>query len=157
MDMKKIAPYLVGVALVAGGAGFFGGTTYAKSKTVRGGRTGQFVQFQGGPGGGGQFQGRTGGNVAFRGAGGGFVTGEILDNDGKTMTIKLRDGGSKIVFLADSTEISKSASGDASDLTVGANVMVAGKANDDGSVTAQSVQLRPMMPAPGPVTDAPQK
>lgn len=135
--MKKFLPVIIGVAVLVGGGSFYGGMKYAQAKSpARGGR-GQFATFQGGPG--GAAGARTGGN---RGAGG-FVGGEILSNDGKTLTLKLSSGGSKIVFLSDSTEVSKFVSGAASDLEVGKNVMVVGKANDDGSVTAQSVQLRP--------------
>ena len=72
-----------------------------------------------------------------------MVSGDIISKDAMSITVKLRDGGSKIVFFSDTTEISRFASGSASDLLVGKSVMVNGKTNDDGSVTAQSIQLRP--------------
>mgnify|MGYP002128294891 CR=1 FL=1 len=100
----------------------------------------------GGPGGG--FGGRGG---MMRG--GGTVNGEILSVDGKSLTVKLRDGGSKIVLLGDSTQINKAATGTAADLTQGTNVVIFGTTNSDGSVTAMNVQIRPagapMMSPPG--------
>ena len=86
--------------------------------------------------------GRTGGQ-----AGGGFASGEIISKDDKSVTIKLRDGGSKIIFLTDSAEIAKFTSGTIEDLEIGKTVAVNGKTNADGSITADSIQIRP--PPPG--------
>jgi hypothetical protein len=152
--MKKILPLILGVAILVGGGAFYGGMKYAQAKSPRGGMRaggGQFQTFTGGPGGGGP-GGRAGG---ARGGMGGFVSGDILSNDGKTLTIKMRDGGSKIVLLGASTEVSKFVAGTPTDLEVGKTVMVVGKPNDDGSVTAQSVQLRPPMAPPTGGQDAP--
>jgi len=146
--MKKLLPILIAVALAAGGAAFYGGMKYASAKApARGARMGQFAA--GGAGGGARTAG-------FRGAaGGGFVAGQILANDGKTLTVKMNDGGSKIVFLSDTTEVSKFVAGTPTDLTVGENVMVNGKTNDDGSVTATMVQLRPAPQTPPQGAPAP--
>jgi hypothetical protein len=98
---------------------------------------------------------RTGGNTTFgQGArrgqnGGGFVAGSVLSKDEKSVTIKSMDGGSKIVYYSQSTQISKPSPVQVSDLNVGENVIVAGNSSSDGSITAQSIQIRPT-PEPSP-------
>ncbi len=80
--------------------------------------------------------------------GGSFVSGEIIGKDQNSITIKLRDGGSKIIFLSSSTEISKFVSGLPADLESGKTVTISGKQNPDGSVTAETIQLRPQAITP---------
>ncbi|OIO07392.1 hypothetical protein CO115_00755 [Candidatus Falkowbacteria bacterium CG_4_9_14_3_um_filter_36_9] len=62
----------------------------------------------------------------------------------------MRDGGSKIVFLSDSTSIGKTTDGTVADLEAGKQVTINGKDNSDGSVTAQSIQIRPNLPPQQP-------
>lgn len=45
------------------------------------------------------------GRVGRMGGGTGFVRGEIIDKDEISITVKLTEGGSKIVFYSDNTEI----------------------------------------------------
>lgn len=71
---------------------------------------------------------------------GGMVAGEILSMDDKSITLKNRDGGSRIILLSASTTIQKSILGTLSDLKVGEQISVLGKADVSGTVTAQSVQ-----------------
>ncbi len=78
-----------------------------------------------------------GGMMANRGA-----VGEIISSDGSTMSIKLRDGGSKIVLLTQTTKISKAIDGILSDLVPEKSVIITGINNPDGSITAESISIR---------------
>ena len=134
--MNKSIVIIIAVTLIVGAGAFYGGMKYAENKATAG-RQQRTQQFSGNAGAG--FSGGTGGGQR---GGGGFISGEILSKDDKSVTVKLQDGGSKIVFLSDSTKITKSTDGALSDLEVGKNVSVNGTANSDGSITAQTIQLR---------------
>ncbi|MEK7166031.1 MAG: DUF5666 domain-containing protein, partial [Patescibacteria group bacterium] len=75
----------------------------------------------------------------------GRVQGEILATDGKSLTVKLGDGSSKIVILSAGTTVSETATSSAAALKVGDQVAVLGSQNSDGSVTAQNIQLHPIL------------
>ena len=60
------------------------------------------------------------GGTAKRIQGNGMIAGEIISKDDKTITLKDRAGGSKIVFFSDKTAIAKTTDGALADLTVGA-------------------------------------
>ncbi|MFH1192817.1 MAG: DUF5666 domain-containing protein [Candidatus Jorgensenbacteria bacterium] len=141
--MKKIILLAIIGIVVVGGAGFYGGMVYGKGQQTA-------VQPRGGLA---QFGGQQNGGMARRSAGN-FVGGEILNKDDKSITVKMQDarlpdgqGGSKIVFLSGATKVSKTVESSLNDLAVGENVTVNGTANPDGSVTAQSIQVRPGTPA----------
>src|ERR1051325_6824838 len=123
--MKKLMPIIAAV-IVAGALGFFGGMSYGKSSaSVASGTRQRFLsQANGGFGGRGNFQN------------GGFVSGEILNKDSQGITVKTREGSSKIVLVSNSTQIMKSVQGSVSDLSAGEQVVVMGTANSDGSLTA---------------------
>lgn len=142
------------IAFVIGGAGgFYGGMKYAQNKIN--GRGNMVLQ---------DFQNMTQeerqqATQRFRdpgsriltaprgnGSGGGFVSGEILIKDDKSITMKLPDGSTKIVFYSDSTTIGKATTGTASDLALGEQAMVSGTVNSDGTIAASSIQLRPGLP-----------
>jgi len=147
--MKKIASVLIIllVVLVLAGGAFYGGMKYAGTKTPafisnfgnlsaeeiqqRMQQMGQAGTLPGNPGGG-----------ANR-AGGQFLAGQILSKDENSLTLKMQDGSTKIIFFSPASEISKTAAGTADDLAAGKTVMVSGSANDDGSITAKSIQIRP--------------
>lgn len=129
--------HLIGVAIVTimvGGASFYAGTAYGKGQTpTRGNFAGQFTN-----GAGGGFAGR-----GMRGAGGEFTAGEIISASNGSVSIKMQNGSStEIVLVGASTQIFKSVTGTAGDLSVGKNVVVTGTQNSDGSLTAQSIQIR---------------
>lgn len=126
------------VALIVAGASFYGGDYYAKSKIPTDDRLASGQQTNGRFGGGG-----------VRGArGGGFIGGEIAERDATGITIKSPDGSSRIVLVAPSTQILKSVTGTPDDLRIGINVLVGGSTNSDGSITAQSIQIRPARTSP---------
>src|SRR4051812_17373610 len=104
------------VAVVVGGAAFFGGMKYQQSKVAAsfGNRLGQF---QGG-------QGRMG--RAGMGMNGGVVAGQILTMDDKTLTVKMMDGNTKLVLLSDTVTVSKTDTGSKTDLKTGAQVAIFG-------------------------------
>jgi len=132
--MKKILS-IIAVLILLGVGVFLGGMKFGESKKATAGSLrGNFQNIQQGTG-----VGRTGAGQD----GGGFVSGDIIAKDDKSVTVKLRDGGSKIVFFSDATDISKFVSGTSADLETGETITVTGKTNEDGSVTAQSIQLRP--------------
>jgi hypothetical protein len=68
-------------------------------------------------------------------------TGEIILKDQESITIKLMNGGSKIIFISDSTQVSKNIDTDIEELEVGQNIIVQGTDNSDNSVTAKSIQI----------------
>ncbi len=139
---KKYVGIVVLLVVLVGAGSFWGGMTYAKKNTTDFGARGAGANFQGRMG---QF-----GGMNSRGGrtGGGNLFGEIISQDEKSLTVKLQDGGSKIVFLSDQTKVAKSVDGTKADLVTGAGVVVNGIPNPDGSITAQSVQIRPAMPVP---------
>jgi len=137
--MSKQLPIILLIAIVFAGAGFFGGTKYQQGKrssVIRQVGNGQLINGQGARG-----------NVQFQGNRNGFrpVNGEIIAADEKSITVKMPDGSSKIVILSEKTEINKASSGGKEDLKTGEKVMVIGTENSDGSVTAQNIQLNPVM------------
>lgn len=134
---KKILPIVIVVILVGVGA-FYGGMKYDQSKAAAN-LSANFQNRQMAGSGTGSRNGTFGNR-----SGGGFVTGEIISKDDKSITVKLQDGGSKIIFYSDSTELDKFVSGTPNDLEVDKTIIVNGKANSDGSITAQSIQLRPV-------------
>ena len=78
----------------------------------------------------------------------GKILGEILSKDAQSITLKMQDGGSKIIFYTDATKVSKTVTGASTDLAVGASVSVTGTANSDGSVSATELQMRSVLPTP---------
>ena len=133
--VNKLIAIVIATAIVVGSGAFYGGMKYAENKAVSD-RQQRIQQFGGS--GTGSHNGGSGNRTA-----GGFASGEVLSKDNKSITIKTQDGGSKIIFYSDSTQIMKADKGSANDITVGEQVTVNGSANSDGSITAQSIQLRP--------------
>jgi hypothetical protein len=139
MNKNIIIGAIVGI-LVIGGGSFYAGTKYSggsNSGRPIMGQDGQFRMSQNGQGFGGARMGQ--------GMGGSITAGVILSKDAASITVKLQDGGSKIVFLTASTTITKSSVGSVNDLAVSENVIVNGAANSDESINAESIQLGGVM------------
>src|SRR4030042_3773722 len=143
--MKKIIPIFVALILVVGGGAFYGGVKYQQSNGCFSNLTRQNFQnlseeqrqqlLQGNIG--GSFQRGIGG-----GAGTNFLNGEVIGKDEQSLTLKMPDGGSKIVFFSGSTKILKTTDGSIDDIGIGEQIMVSGEQNSDGSYTAQTIQER---------------
>jgi len=135
---KKIIIAVVATLIIAGGAGFYGGMLYGQSSSANSradfNRQGGFAAGMGQRGNGAPQNG-------------GFSGGEIIKKDNNSITVKLNNGSSQIVLFSDTTKVTKSAEGSAVDLIVGKQVTITGSKNQDGSLTAQSIQIRPATPA----------
>jgi hypothetical protein len=138
--MKKIITLAIIGIVVVGGIAFYGGMQYGKSSVQTSGTNGQFsrgTNFQGGTRNG---SARTNGGSQMRG--GGMISGEVLSRDLTSITIKLADGGSRNIFLSSSTKVTKSIAGTIDDVVTGSQILGQGTTNSDGSISAQTIQLR---------------
>jgi len=126
---KKIIMAVVITLIIAGGGGFYGGMLYGQSFN----RQGRFNA---------SMMGQRG-NSSQPNAG--FSGGEIIKKDDTSITVKLTNGRSQIILFSDTTKVMKSAEGSAADLIVGEQVTITGSKNQDCSLTAQSIQIRPAM------------
>jgi len=137
--MNKNLPLIaIAAIIIIGGLAFFGGLKYGEGKASASN------QVAGQPFNGGQVAGANNGTV--RGAGrarGGLTSGQITNVQGDNITLQMSDGTTKTVSLSASTVISKLATTTTADLSVGETVSVTGAAASDGSVAAQSIQIRP--------------
>ena len=133
--MKKGLIVTIVVAVLFGIGGFFAGIKYQQSKQRAFPR--QLFPSAG------QMGGRQGGGATRQGFR--AVNGEIISADEKSITVKLQDGSSKIVIVSETTQINKAEQASKGDLKVGEKVAVFGQENSDGSVTAQNIQINPLM------------
>jgi len=143
--MKKEISLVLAIAImiVIGGGAFYGGLSYQKAQSAK--------QRSGFAGRAGQFGDQAPGNRIGAARGGTQpVSGEILSINDKSITVKMRDGSSKIVLIGDSTLINKSTQGNKVDLANNQNVMVVGTTNSDGSVTATNINIQPIPALPVP-------
>ena len=65
-----------------------------------------------------------------------------FSQDDKSLTIKLTEGGSRIVFLSASTTINKIVKVMSGDLKINESVLVNGTSNSDGTINANLIQIR---------------
>ncbi|MBU2524025.1 hypothetical protein KKG71_02420 [Patescibacteria group bacterium] len=141
--MKKETLWHIVIVITLATGMFYAGTLYAKS--VANSATNSFNSQN--P------QGNMRANFASRGEmpnmqgrrlnGAAAITGTIIQKDDMSITLKLADSGSAIVFFSDATDIQKTTAGTRADLTPDANVTIRGEKNEDGSYNATMIQLRP--------------
>lgn len=140
--MQKQFPILYTIILCGsiGVAAFVGGTLYQKNQTPRQ-MMGAFGNRQ---------PGTAGTSLRQNGMGMRPVAGEIISVDETGVTLKLADGSTKIVLIADSINITKANPASRSALIVGEKLNVFGTQNTDGTIKAQSVSvgLLPLSTAP---------
>jgi len=137
-EKKNNQSILIGVVVVAVATGsFFAGAIYQRNKLASS-AMGRFGQ-------NGFMGGQNGGHGAMMGGDANasdLAAGEIIEKDASSITVKTRDGGSKIVYFSKSTTVGKFAKGNASDLKKGQQVMASGKSSGD-SLSAKNIQIRP--------------
>jgi hypothetical protein len=130
--MKKTILIFALILIVLGVGAFYGGMKYGQSKNSfpKNFQNLSFEQRQQ------MFQGRVR-------IGAGFLSGEVISKDEKSLTLKLPDGSTKIIFFSASTQISKATEGTIDDIEIGKQIIVSGSQNSDGSYTAKTIQLSP--------------
>jgi hypothetical protein len=164
ISKSRHAMAIIAIILIAGGGGFYGGMTYQKSvgtKALTAGGSGGIdaAQFQNmTPEERQQFFQQNAGNASFRTGGtrgtastggmrpgnAGLTSGSVVKMDDTSMTVDLGQSGTKLILLSDKTSFTKPTEVQAKDLAVGDNVVVSGQINADGSIMADSVQVRLM-------------
>lgn len=66
-----------------------------------------------------------------------------MSKDDGSFTLKLKDGSTNIIFVGADTKVSKSVETTAGEIKVGAEIMVSGDKNSDGSYIAKTINLTP--------------
>jgi len=121
----KNSKLIIGALLIAVGfAGFFGGIKYQQSK-------------------GFSMTGRLNSERTRPNNNSGMVSGEIIDKDKTSITVKQANESTKIILLSENTGINKTSEGSVDDLKTGETVMIFGQENPDGSIFAVNIQLNP--------------
>lgn len=136
--MKPITVAIIAVATAA--VGFFGGIQYQKMNGQFGNR--QFNR---------NLQGAQGGMMRGRnGNFGGRILGEVIKVEGDTITVKLADESSKIITLTNTTTFSRSTEAKKNEIRIGEKISVVGRENEDKTVSAENIQINPIIPSINP-------
>lgn len=150
---NKLISIITVVVVIIGGGMFYGGMKYVENKSPRDEflrsnfeslrnlspeqRQQRFQEFGPGDHGGG-FRSR----FDLENDGAQPLSGEIIVQSEGSFTIKLNNDSTKIVFVSDSTQITKFVDGTQNDLNKGEQILVTGVENPDGSYTAKAIQIR---------------
>ena len=141
--MKKLLLIIIAIIIVGGGA-FYGGMKYGQNKSSLSDFSRQNFQDLSPE----QRQQLSQKKLGDR-EGLNLLNGEVIDKDEQSLTLKISDGGSKIVFFSDSTKVSKTTDGLINDIEIGKKITVSGEQNSDGIYTAEIIQLSPRVIQPG--------
>ena len=133
--MKKILPIVIAIFIIAGGT-FYCGMKYTEyKKDPRLLFSEERQQF---------FQENTERNSVRemqRLPDSGFFAGEVINKDEQSLTVKMPNNESRIIFFSSATEISKTAEGSMEDIEIGRQITLNGDKNSDGSYTAKTIQI----------------
>jgi len=138
--MEKTLLIIIVLAIGIGVIAFYGGMKYGQSlalKNLTPEKMREIFQQRGGP----VFTQNQG-----QGQRAGFLSGQVISKDENSLTIKLADGSTKIIFLSQLTQISKATKGTREDIETGKEVSVTGTQNEDGSLTARTIQISSRLP-----------
>ena len=147
--MNRTLQIIVGlIVLIAVAAGsFYAGTVYAQQQQTAN-RAAQLANRQGqapnlniNNADGNAARNQQGGRLGNQGGGGTF--GQIDEIDGDTLIVTTRNGNQIKVLVTGTTLIEKYASVSATDLEIGETLVISGSKNEDGSITARSLQVAP--------------
>ena len=118
------------ISLIIIAVAFYGGLRYGRSGTSSIGSNNRSFSGQGG------LTRRSFNNS------GGVIRGDIIKKDSQSVVVALPVGGSQIIWYSTSTQVQKTIAATVDDLSIGQTVMINGSANSDGSLSANSIQLR---------------
>jgi len=146
--MNRVLTIVLGVLVVVviAAGSFYGGTVFGKNQAqptfpVLGEGEGlPRVRGQFGPPPGGQAGTESG---QFTGRQGGMLFGEIQTIGSGALTVTDPSGQQITVYIADTTLIQKQATVTLADLEEGETVIISGNRDDDGNITARSLQVSP--------------
>jgi len=141
--MKKILLVII-TFIIAGSGAFYGGIRYQQSKNSLENLSHQNFQSLSEEQRQQIFSANIGDKLrqgAGKESGQNFITGEVITKDEESLTLKILDSGSKIVFFSASTKILKTIDGSINDIVAGNQITVSGEQNSDGSYTAKVVQV----------------
>jgi len=138
--MKKTLLIIIVLVVGVGVIAFYGGMKYGQSLALKNLTPEKMREI---------FQQR--GGLAFaqgqrQRAGQNFISGQVISKDEKSLTVKLPGGGTRIVFLSQSTQVTKASEGTITDVEIGKEVLITGTQNEDGSLTAKTIQISPRLP-----------
>ncbi|MCF7860118.1 hypothetical protein K9M09_00655 [Patescibacteria group bacterium] len=141
LDKKQLAFFLVIVIIVAAISFYSGRMSAAKIGTnTFNNYAGQADRMGAAVNGQGAVMGRAGAGTGTARAN--MLSGEIMSKDENSLTVKLPDGGSKIVFFSPTTVINQLSTSTLEALNIGQNIVANGNLNSDGSLSALTIESR---------------